>query len=149
MSRTPKQPADVPKVVLLYGSEPAPMAARVAELRAVLLVAGMEAFNHERFAGRDLEGLSPMLEACHQLPMMAERRLVELSDPETVGKGRGGGGKAMIDALVKYIKDPNPSTVLLLTSSGIDGRSKLVTATKKVGTVEKFEAIKRDDDAVS
>ena len=149
MSRTPKQPADVPKVVLLYGSEPAPMAARVAELRAVLLVAGMEAFNHERFAGRDLEGLSPVLEACHQLPMMAERRLVELSDPETVGKGRGGGGKAMIDALVKYIKDPNPSTVLLLTSSGIDGRSKLVTATKKVGTVEKFEAIKRDDDAVS
>lgn len=135
-------------VVLLFGSEPAPMAARVAALRAAVLVPGMEAFNHERFGGRELDSLSPVLESCAQLPMMAERRLVELSDPEAVGKGRGGGGKAMIDALVGYIKDPNPTTVLLLTSSGIDGRSRLVTATKKAGIVERFEPIKKDADAV-
>ena len=59
------------------------MAVRVAAVRAAVLVPGMEAFNHERFAGRELDSLTPVLEACGQLPMMAERRLVELSDPES------------------------------------------------------------------
>jgi len=147
-SKAPPADGPVPPVVLLYGSEPAPMSARLARIRTEVIEPGMEAFNHERFAGRELDSLSPVLEACGQLPMMAARRLVELSDPETVGKGRGGGGKAMVDALVAYIKDPNPTTVLVLSSSGIDGRSRLVTTTKKVGWVEKFEAIKRDGDAI-
>ncbi|MEX1364485.1 MAG: DNA polymerase III subunit delta [Nannocystaceae bacterium] len=139
----------VAPVMLLFGSEPTPMQARVHAVRAAVLVAGMEAFNHERFEGRELDSLSPVLEACAQLPMMADARLVELSDPELVGKGRGGGGKAMLDALTGYIKEPNPTTILLLTSSGIDGRSRLVTATKKTGIVERFDPIKKDADAVS
>ncbi|MCB9712620.1 MAG: DNA polymerase III subunit delta [Myxococcales bacterium] len=144
----PAPKAGVAPVVLLFGTEPAPMSARVAALRAAVLVPGMEAFNHERFEGRELDSLSPVLEACAQLPMMAEHRLVELSDPELVGKGRGGGGKAVLDALVDYTKAPNPTTVLLLVSSGIDGRSRLVTAAKKAGIVERFEPIKKDADAV-
>jgi DNA polymerase III subunit delta len=139
----------VPPVVLLYGTEPAPMSARLQELRRAVLVSGLEAFNHERFAGRELESLSPVLEACGQLPLMAERRLVELSDPELVGKGRGPASTKVQDALVDYIKAPNPSTVLVLCSSGIDGRSRLVGAAKKAGLVEKFEPWKRDEDAVA
>lgn len=139
----------VPPVVLLYGSEPAPMSARVKEVRAAVLAPGLEAFNHERFAGRELESMSPVLEACGQLPLMAERRLVELSDPEMVGKGRGAAAAKAQDALVDYCKTPNPSTVLVLVSSGIDGRSRLVTAAKKSGLVEKFEPWKRDEDAVA
>lgn len=143
-----KGPATIPPIVLLYGTEPAPMSARLAELRAAVLVPGMEAWNHERFAGRELDSIGPVLDACGQLPMMAERRLVELSDPEAVGKGRGAASKAGLDALVDYVKAPNPSTVLVLASSGIDGRSRLVTAAKKSGWVEKFEPLKRDEDAV-
>jgi DNA polymerase-3 subunit delta len=139
----------VPPVVLLYGTEPAPMSTRLRELRAAVLAQGLEAFNHERFAGRELESMSPVLEACGQLPLMAERRLVELSDPEAVGKGRGAAGAKALDALVDYLKEPNPSTVLVLCSSGIDGRSRLVTAAKKAGLVEKFEPLKRDEDAVA
>jgi DNA polymerase-3 subunit delta len=139
----------VPPVVLLYGTEPAPMSARLKELRAAVLAPGLEAFNHERFAGRELESLSPVLEACGQLPLMADRRLVELSDPEAVGKGRGAAGQKALDHLVDYIKEPNPSTVLVLVSSGIDGRSRIVTAAKKAGLVEKFEPWKRDEDAVA
>lgn len=138
----------VPPVVLLYGTEPAPMSQRLQALRAAVLVAGFEAFNHERFAGRELDSLNPVLEACGQLPLMAERRLVELSDPEAVGKGRGAGNKAVLDDLVEYMKAPNPTTVLVVSSSGIDGRSRLVTAAKKAGSVEKFEPWKRDEDAV-
>lgn len=133
-------------VYLFYGNEPGPMRAMVDAIRKAVLEAGMEAFNHERFRGRELDGMGAVLEACAQLPVMTGRRLVELDDPEAVGKGDE--GKAGQDALVKYIADPNPTTVLVLVSSGIDGRSRLVTATKKIGVVEKFEQIRRDRDAV-
>lgn len=135
-------------VYLLYGSEPGPVQEIVKALRVAVLQPGMEAFNHERFHGRELEGAGPVLDSCGQLPAMAPLRLVELSDPEAVGKGRGG-RKEDLDALVAYVNQPNPTTVLVVTSSGIDGRSRLVTATKKGGgVVEKFEPPKRDGDAV-
>lgn len=142
----------VAPIYLLYGSEPQPIAEHVQAIRKAVLVGGTEAFNHERFSGREVESVGRVLEACAQLPMMAERRLVELSDPEQIGKGRGASKdpKAAMDALVAYIKAPSPSTVLVITSSGIDGRSRLVTTTKKAKHVLlKFEAMKRDGDAVA
>jgi DNA polymerase-3 subunit delta len=135
---------------LLYGNEPGPMRRAVEAIRTAVLVEGTEAFNHERFAGRELDSIGPVLDACGQLPFMAARRLVELDDPEAVGKGRGASdsNKKSQDALLQYVGVPNPSTVLVLVSSGVDGRSKLVTAVKKAGVVIKFEQIKRDRDAV-
>ncbi|MEM6295908.1 MAG: DNA polymerase III subunit delta [Myxococcota bacterium] len=135
-------------VYLLYGNEPGPVRACVAAIRKHVLEPGMEAFNHERFAGRELEGAGPVLTACTQLPVMASARLVELDDPEAVGKGKGDAAKASQDALIAYMKAPNPTTVLVLVSSGIDGRSRLVSTAKKAGFVAKFEQIKRDRDAV-
>ncbi len=137
-------------VYLLYGNEPGPIRKCVDAIRKHVLEAGMESFNHERFAGRELDAAGSVLDACAQLPVMASRRLVELDDPEAVGKGRSGGdaAKASQDALIAYMKAPNPTTVLVLVSSGIDGRSRLVSTTKKVGFVAKFEQIKRDRDAV-
>jgi DNA polymerase-3 subunit delta len=135
-------------IYLLYGNEPGPARDVVAAIRKAVLQPGLEAFNHERFAGRELDGVGIVLDSCGQLPAMASHRLVELSDPETIGKGRGG-RKEDLDALVAYFGSPNPTTVLVVTSSGIDGRSRLVTAAKKGGgVVEKFEAPKRDADAV-
>lgn len=135
-------------VYLFYGNEPGPVKECLAKIRAAVLEPGMESFNHERFAGRELEGMGPVIGACSQLPFMASRRLVELHDPEMVGKGKGDAAKASQGALVGYLADPAPTTVLVLVSAGIDGRSKIVTATKKVGFVAKFEAIRRDRDAV-
>ncbi len=133
-------------VYLFYGNEPGPVKESLAKIRKAVLEPGMESFNHERFAGRELEGMGPVIGACSQLPFMASRRLVELHDPETVGKGDA--AKASQAALIDYLKDPAPTTVLVLVSAGIDGRSKIVTATKKVGFVAKFEAIRHDRDAV-
>lgn len=138
---------DIAPVYLLYGNEPAPMREVVEALRRAVLVPGMEAFNHERFAGRELEGVGVVLDACGQLPMMAERRLVELSDPEVIGKGRAA-AKDDLEALAAYLAAPNPTTVLVVSSAGIDGRSRLVTAAKKTGVVFKSEALRRDADAV-
>jgi DNA polymerase-3 subunit delta len=133
----------VAPVYVAYGSEPGPMRALVEAVRKAAVDPGFEAFNHERFVGRDLDAPKPVLEACAQLPMMSKRRLVEIDEPEAIGRGKGGG----VEALVDYLAAPNPTTVLLVTSTGIDGRSRLVTAAKKLGVVLKCEPLKRDDDA--
>ena len=135
-------------VYVLLGDEPGPIRELLAVLRKAVLPEGMEAFNHERFAGRDLEGIGPVLEACAQLPVMSKRRLVELDDPEAVGKAASGKQNPNVEGLVAYLKDPNPTSVLVLVSSGLDARSKIVNAAKKAGVVHRFAQIKRDRDAV-
>ncbi len=148
-------------VYLLYGDEPAAIREVVDAIREALIPAedataqSMAAFNHERFDGGDVRSASQVLDACAQVPMLAARRLVELTNPDDLGKGgRGEDGptstrEKAIDAIAAYIKAPSPTTVLVISGSSIDGRSKLVTTAKKAkGTVaQKFEGFKRDDDA--
>jgi DNA polymerase III subunit delta len=135
-------------VYVLYGSESGLIRQVVDAIRKAVLEPGMEAFNHERFNGRELEGIGSVLDACSQLPVMAKLRLVELAEPDLVAKGKAEVAKASADALVEYLRAPSPTTVLVLTSSGLDGRSRLVTAVKKTGVVHKFEPLRRDRDAV-
>lgn len=143
-------------VYVLYGEEPAAVREVIMALRRFLippddaLAQSMAAFNHERFDGADLKSAGAVVASCQQVPMMAKRRLVELANPEDIAKGGEEGGTspaAAIDALANYIKSPSPTTVLAITSIGIDGRSKLVTACKQQGWAHKFEPLKRDDEA--
>jgi DNA polymerase-3 subunit delta len=136
-------------VYVLYGPERGLMRAWIEAIRAAAVDESFAAFNHERFAGRELETPTKVIDACMQVPLMAKLRLVELDEPEAIGKGRGPADPKLLDPLIAYLAAPNPSTVLLVVSSGIDARSRIVTATKKTGVVEKFEGLRRNDEAVS
>lgn len=144
-------------VYVLYGDEPAAIRAIIQALRRVIIppddatAQAMAAFNHERFDGSDLASASPVLSACAQIPMMSKWRLVELANPDDLGKGpeAESTSAAAMDALAAYIKSPSPTTVLVISGPGIDGRSKLVTACRAGGFSHKFEAIKKDEDATS
>lgn len=144
-------------VYVLYGDEPAAIRAVIQALRRKIVppddptAQAMAAFNHERFDGVDLSGAGPVLSACAQMPMMSKWRLVELANPDDLGKGpeAESTAAAAMDALAAYIKAPSPSTVLVVSGAGIDGRSKLVTACKGGGYAHKFEAYKKDDEAVA
>ncbi|HEY8377626.1 MAG TPA: hypothetical protein VIK91_14120, partial [Nannocystis sp.] len=137
-------------VYVLYGDEPAAIRAVIAALRRKIIppddptAQAMAAFNHERFDGADLPGAGPVLSACAQVPMMSKWRLVELANPDDLGKGpeAESTAAAAMDALAAYIKAPAPTTVLVISGGGIDGRSKLVTACKPHGWAHKFEAYK-------
>ena len=146
-------------IYVLYGDEPAAIRGVIQALRRRLIppddptAQAMAAFNHERFDGADLRGAGPVLSACQQMPMLAARRLVELANPDDMAKGAAaeeGGSRpaAAIDALIQYIQAPSPTTTLVIHGSGIDGRSKLVNACKKGGYAHKFEAFKKDEDAL-
>jgi len=136
-------------VYLLYGSEHGPMRAVVEALRETVLDPSFAAFNHERFVGRDLEGVGRVLEACAQVPVMGKHRLVELDEPEAIGKGRGTSDPKRLDELVDYVAKPISSTILVITSAGLDARSRLVTAAKKSGVVEKCEGMRRNEDSAA
>jgi DNA polymerase-3 subunit delta len=156
---------ELARVYLLWGEDHVAMQEVVEALRdAVLRPGGRDdgtsAFNHERFEAPYLRALAPLLNACAQAPLLGAHRLVELSSPEEFGKhkrageGEGSGPEskkdAAIEALVEYFENPSPTTVLVVTSTGIQGTSKLVKAAKKFsGVVEhKFTAAK-DADAVA
>jgi DNA polymerase-3 subunit delta len=109
----------------------------------------MEAFNHERFFGLELEAVAPVLEACAQLPFGGSHRLVEVEDADAIGKKAEKERERMMAALVEYVVRPNPTTVLVLSSSTLDGRSKLVKAAAKSGVACKFEPIGKDRDAIA
>ena len=145
-------------VYVLYGDEPAAIRSILTALRRTLIppddatAQAMAAFNHERFDGADLKAASPVIAACQQMPMLAKMRLVELGNPDDIAKGGGEDSSspaAAIDAIIHYIQAPSPSSVLVIHGIGIDGRSKLVNACKKGGYAFKFEALKKDDEAVA
>ena len=152
-------------VYLLWGTDSGAIKTVVAALREAVLrpggvSTGMEAFNHEQLDATRLLAAAEVLNACAQMPMMASRRLVELSAPEDFGKHKrveelDGEVKApeskrddAVSALIEYFDNPNPSTVLVLSSTGIDGKSKLVKAAKKAaGVVEIKLAPAGEDEA--
>ncbi|MFO7561300.1 MAG: DNA polymerase III subunit delta [Enhygromyxa sp.] len=142
-------------VYLLWGEDQAALKGVVEALREAVLrpggvSTGMEAFNHEQFDAPYIGAAAEVLNACGQVPMMAERRLIELSSPEDFGRHKraeelDGESKPLeskrddaIDALIEYFDAPNPSTVLLLTSSNLKATAKLVKAAKKAAQVVEY-----------
>src|SRR5690606_29338502 len=143
-------------VYLLWGDDQAALETVVKALRAAVLrpggvSTGMEAFNHEEFNAPYVGAAAEVLNACGQVPMMAARRLVELSSPEDFGRHKraeelDGEVKAIeskrddaIEALIGYFDAPNPSTVLVLTSSGLKGNMRLVKMAKKAAQVVEYK----------
>jgi DNA polymerase III subunit delta len=151
-------------VYLLWGEDRATIEVVVAALREAVLrpdgvSTGMESFNHERFDAPYVSAAATVLNACSQIPMMAPRRLIELSSPEDFGRHAhaadfDGDAKPLesklddaIAALIEYFEAPNPSTVLVVTSTGLKATARLVKAAGKAAQVvdHRFVAAAEDE----
>lgn len=95
----------------------------LSALRQAVLGDGPSDFNFDRLDGA---GTTPpaLRDAVRMLPVMASRRLVWLREPES---GRGG-AKALADALAEIVGELPPTTVLVVTATKIDRRSRWVKA---------------------
>jgi DNA polymerase-3 subunit delta len=111
---------------LLGGDEPLLRDDALAAVRAAVLEGGAEDFNLQKLAGERTRP-GELEDALRTLPVMAARRLVVLTDPD---KGRGSGGKALLDALADTVKriDATSTSVLVVTSERPDRRSRWVKA---------------------
>lgn len=93
--------------------------------------------NHSKFyAGED--SLARAMDACRDYPCFAERRVVLLLEIEKLKKKEAG-------QLITYLKDPQPSTLLLIEGEKVDGRLEWGKLLKKTAyLVEIPEATLRD-----
>ena len=110
-------------------------AAHAAIRAAVLGQAGAAAgFNHDAFELKE-SGIDTCLATARTLPMMAKRRLV-------VGKGVDQVKADLLEPLVEYVADPNPSTCLILIGDKVDVRFKAFVALRKAGYLHVFQPLR-------
>jgi DNA polymerase-3 subunit delta len=112
-------------VHLLKGDEPTLLADALHAL--VADVSGGDANSVEDLGAE--AGVEAAVEAAQTPPFLAERRVVVLRD---VGRFR----TEEVAPLVEYLKDPMPTTVVVLVAGGGQTPNKLVDAVKKAGHVQ-------------
>ena len=105
---------------LLAGEEPLFRDDSLAILRRSILDGNADDFNLDRLEGRSVSG-DQLRDAVRALPVMAERRLVILHEPES---SRGARAKQMGADLVEIVAEiaKQKETVLVVTASKVDKR---------------------------
>ncbi len=113
-------------MVLLAGSESLLRDDTLRAIRAQVLPPGAADFNLDRLSG-DTATASALRDAVGTLPVLADRRLVILRDPEVRSGARGA---ELTNALVEIVAELSvqQSIVLVVTASRVDGRAKWVKA---------------------
>ena len=110
---------------LIVGEEPLLRDDALAQLRTALLAPGTEDFNFDRLDGETTRPAA-LLDAVRTLPVMAERRLVVLREPEA---GRRD-AKPLLDAVAETVPALGESTdvVLAVVAAKVDRRSRWTRA---------------------
>ena len=114
---------------LLVGGDRQGVDQALALLEERLVDPDLAALNAAKLRGSETS-VAEVVGLCSTLPMMSERRLLILREPERL-KGD--------DALADYLADPCPSTSLVLVPSEHDRRRKLAQTMEKASTTVVFE----------
>jgi len=120
-----------PKLVYaIDGEERVQVEGFVAKLLELALPPAARDFNYERFTGKEAE-LSRVLDAAMTLPAFAERRVVRVQQADKMKM-------EPVEALLRYLDAPSPSTVLVFIADKFDARSKVYKAFQKAGAAVRF-----------
>lgn len=121
----------LPSVFALCGEERALIDDALSRVRRDVLSGGLADFNHDRLSAKTMP-MTQVLDAANALPVMAERRLVEVSELDGISADA-------MEAINSYVGNPNPSAVLVFLIEGGDQRNKLIRALDEKGLVYKFD----------
>jgi DNA polymerase III subunit delta len=120
-------------IYLLIGEDDVEKAALAAEF-ADLVDEGLRAFNTERLhAGewttgdRLLNGVADIVTAARTLPMMSPRRVVTVTQVETLlaPKRESDAADKALELFKALLANPDPQTTIVLVGAGVDKRSRL------------------------
>ncbi len=91
------------------------------------------------YAGAGDFTMGDVISACRRFPMVAEKQLVLLREAQALDKRSN-----KLDDLCLYLKQPSPSTVLVITykTSSITGATELVKLCKKIGVVYQSDKVR-------
>jgi DNA polymerase-3 subunit delta len=146
-------------VYLLLGDDDGEISRLASDITAIV-EDELRVFNVERMYGSDKTTTAASIaEACRQMPMMGDRRVVVVLRAERLLKPKRGGGKdkpvegdddadaeppSALDPLADYVKNPVPSTTLVLATSDIDKVRKAGKAILQHATVVECWGLKTE-----
>jgi DNA polymerase-3 subunit delta len=123
-------------VYYLHGPDTFMLDSAVDAIIKVAAPDGLNAFNHDKFRGKDATG-DRVRAAAEQLPFMVPRRIVILRNVEEMASKE-------FDALADYFLDPSATTVLIVHSvtgnKSLDGRSSATKKMRKAADEYEFKA---------
>jgi DNA polymerase-3 subunit delta len=126
---------DIPAVCLFYGEEDYLKDSYLEMIKKRIVVKGTEQFNSVVID--EIPHVEKIRNACHTLPVFADRKLVVVRDS---GLFRKSGKKpAGAEELPDIIKEAPQHTCLVFMEKDIDKRLQSVTAVKKNGVVIEFQ----------
>jgi len=117
----------------LYGDEPYLMDKCTQQLLERLVSADLRDFNLNVYYGTDCKG-DEIAATAATLPMFASWRVVVVKKADALSA-------ASLEVLAAYVKDPSPSTCLLLQGEKIDQRKKFFSELKKNGELVEFKRL--------
>lgn len=116
---------------LFYGEEEFLIQEAVGLIVNSVVDPGARDFNFNTMYGRDSTA-SELVNLCQTLPFMSEKRLVIVKDIDAYKAGD-------LEELVRYLKDPSPSTCLVMIShQGKYDKKAVVSAVEASGAVTRF-----------
>jgi DNA polymerase III subunit delta len=128
-------------VYLLTGSDRPKIETALSRLRAHFDDSSVDRLSAVEASGADV------VAACNAGSLFGGRRLVVVQDVDgranAEGLLRGGWKAADVDAIVRYLIDPAPDTVLAVVATGLKKDASLAKAVAKTGDVLTYEVVKR------
>jgi DNA polymerase III subunit delta len=130
---------DLPRVLLISGTESLLASEVLDAVRVRVLAAGIAGLNDDTFQA-GVTKVEEVLSLARTLPMLARERLIVVRDverweeKEAKASAKAKEGRAAppaLDQLLEYAEKANPSTVLVLLAPSLDKRRRIYTAAKK------------------
>ncbi|MCA9782039.1 MAG: DNA polymerase III subunit delta [Calditrichaeota bacterium] len=115
---------------LLVGEEDLLLEQALAVFHDGVVDPALADFNRDVFQADEVSG-EHLFRLAASFPMMSPRRLV-------IVRGMERASAALLDDLRTYIKNPSPSTILVLTAGSVDGRKSVWKELRKVARVVEF-----------
>ena len=124
-------------VYLIYGTEERRLAQALDRLKRSLSDVADLDFNLVTLRGESTSA-DEIIAAANTMPFMSDRRLVIVRDFDRLSK-------AEIDRIVTYVKNPSPTTTLVLVGEKVDRRTALYAAVDASGVVAEYKAPKKSE----
>lgn len=93
--------------------------------------------------GQEAE-IPDILKQCDTFPMLSKKRVVWVKNFTALKQTRGI-SEHDAELILAYLKNPNPSAILIFSSAEIDGRAKVLKALKKEGSWYSFDDLSEQE----
>ena len=103
-------------------------------VRKAALADGLAEFNHDQLTA-GAAGAAGIIQAARTVPMMGERRLVEVRETEALKAPE-------LEKLLPYLEEPVDSTVLVFLADKVDARLKFFKALDRKGFLARFDPVR-------